>query len=65
MESKVHKALSNIFFGNSGGFLKSTTIEDELVGNATLISTENYSEVIFEFLSDVVCVKDSYLGGPQ
>ena len=65
MESKVHQALSDIFFGDSRTFLENSTIDYKLVSNATLISAEHYFKVIFEFLSDVVCVKDSYLGGLQ
>jgi len=62
MEAEVHKALGDVFFCDSSGFLETTAIKDELVSDATIISSKHDFKVVLQPMHDVVGVQDRDLG---
>lgn len=65
MESVVHKSLGDILLRDSSLLLDGIQIDDELVGDSSLLTSILNSVVACKLLSHVICVENRFLGALQ
>lgn len=62
MESVVHKSLGDILLRDSSLLLDGIQIDDELVGDSSLLTSILNSVVACKLLSHVICIENRFLG---